>query len=87
MVLANPAEIVTVGAHRDRGTGHRRLISAGHQATPRKGSASCMSKGFVALAAMKSCRADETSASVLAVRRPVRRRRRKSHPAATPRRD
>ncbi|MET4518844.1 hypothetical protein ABIB81_008198 [Bradyrhizobium sp. I1.7.5] len=68
VVLANPAEIVTADARRGRGTGRRRLTLARHQATPRKGSASCMSKRFVALAAMKSCSADEISASVSAAR-------------------
>lgn len=68
VVLANPAEVVTVDARRGRGTGRRRLILAGHQATPRKGSASCTSKHLVALAAMKACSAEEISASVSAAR-------------------
>ncbi len=38
------------------------------QAPPRKGSASCTSKRFVALAAMKACSANEISASVSAAR-------------------
>ena len=64
VVLANPAEIVTVGARRSHCTGRKGLFVAGHQAIPRKGSASCMSKLLVALAAMKACSAEETSVSV-----------------------
>jgi hypothetical protein len=45
------------------------VFIAGNQATRRKGSVSCMSKRLVALAAMKSCNADEISASVSAARR------------------
>jgi hypothetical protein len=44
VVLANPAEIVTVDARRGHCTGGQRLILTGHQATPRKGSVSCMSR-------------------------------------------
>ena len=58
VVLANPAEIVTADARRGRGTGRRRLTFAGHQATQCDGSASCMSKRLVALAAMKSADGD-----------------------------
>ncbi len=63
-----PAEIVTVGARRGASAGQRFFI-AGNQATQRKGSASCMSKRLAALAATKSCNADEISASVSAARR------------------
>ncbi len=62
VVLANPTEIVAVGARCGAAAGQR-LFVAGHQATPRKGSASCKSKLLVALAAMKSCSAEETSVS------------------------
>jgi len=55
------------GARRGASAGQR-LTLAGHQTTPRKGSASCMSKRLVALAAMKSCNEDEISASVSAAR-------------------
>ena len=55
------------GARRGASAGQR-LTLAGHQTTPRKGSASCMSKRLVALAAMKSCSEDEISASVSAAR-------------------
>lgn len=67
VVLANPAKIVVVGARCGASAGQR-LFIAGHQATPRKGNASCMSTRLVALAAMKACSAEETSASVSAAR-------------------